>query len=208
MNRNSATESGQISLELTEDMLKVSESDEGSESRRGRNGSRSLHLPTIFASAGVFILAVILIVAWVNSDKKSTNVELNTLKLKINMLEGRLSHLEKEIPELQASVTKGQEPQDFLTQRLNALSVQVSQLENQVSSAAGGVGVRNTVQPSSVTQDKGRYHEVRPGETLYRIAKIYGFSVDELCRLNDISPDDVGDIQPGRRLLVSLKDEM
>ena len=43
-------------------------------------------------------------------------------------------------------------------------------------------------------------------DTLYRIAKTYGFSVDELCRLNDISPDDVGDIQPGRRLLVSSKD--
>ncbi len=206
MNQNSAKESGQISLELTEDMLEVSESDEGLESRRGRNGSRSLHLPTIVASAGVFILAVILIVAWVNSDKKSTNVELNTLKLKINMLEGRLSHLEKEIPELQASVTKGQEPQVFLTQRLNELSLQVNQLENQVSSAAGGVRGSGSVQPKRLIQDNERYHEVKPGETLYRIAKTYGLSVDELCRLNDISPDEIGDIQPGQRLLVSPKD--
>jgi len=206
MNRNSATESGQISLELTEDMLEVTESDEGSESRSGRNGSRSFHLPTIVASAGVFILTVIFIMVWVNSDKKSTEVELNTLKLKINMLEGRLSHLEKEIPELQTSVTKGQEPQGFLKQRLNELSLQVNQLENKVSSAAGGVRGSGSVQPRGLTQDNERYHEVRPGETLYRIAKTYGFSVDELCRLNDISPDEIGDIQPGRRLLVSSKD--
>ena len=110
MNRNSATESDEIALELTEDMLKVPESDEDLKSRRGRNGSKSLHLPIIAASAGVFILTAILIVAWVNSNRKSTDVELNTLKLKINMVEGRLRHLEKEIPELQASVTKGQEP--------------------------------------------------------------------------------------------------
>jgi len=206
MNRSSTMESDQIALELTEDMLEVPESDEGLKSLRGRNGSKSLPLPIIAASAGVFILTVILIVVWVNSNKKSTAVELNTIKLKINMVEGRLSHLEKEIPELQASVTKRQEPQGFLTQRLNALSMQVNQLENQVSSAAGGVRVPNSVQPSPVTQDKGRYHEVKPGETLYRIAKTYGFSVDKLCRLNDISPDDVGDIQPGRRLLVSSKD--
>jgi LysM repeat protein len=186
----------------------LEESDEGLESRRGRNGSRSLHLPTIVANAGVFILTVIFVVVWVNSDKKSTDVELNTLKLKINMLEGRLSHLEKGIQELQASVTKGQEPQGFLTQRLNDLSLQVNQLEKQVSSAAGGVRGSGSVQPRRLTQDNERYHEVRPGETLYRIAKTYGFSVDELCRLNDISPDEIGDIQPGRRLLVSSKDEL
>jgi LysM repeat protein len=207
MNRDLDMESDQIALELTEDMLQVPESDDDLKSRMGRNGSKSLHLPTIFASAGVFIVAVILIVVWVNSGKKGTNVELNTLKLKINMLEGRLSHLEKEIPELQASLTKGEDPQGLLTQRLNALSLQVSQLENEVSSAAR-VRVPDSVQPSPVTQDKGRYHEVRAGETLYRIARTYGLSVDELCRLNDISQDEVGDIQPGRRLLVSSKDEL
>ena len=206
MNRNSSMESDHIALELTEDMLEVPESDEGLKSRRGPNGSKSLRLPFIVASAGIFILTVILIVVWVNSHRKSTDVELNTLKLKINMVEGRLSHLEKEIPELQTSVTKGQEPQDFLTQRLNALSLQVKRLENQVRSASAGVRDAGSVQPSRVTQDKGRYHEVRPGETLYRIAITYGISVDELCRLNDIGPDDVGGIKPGRRLLVSSKD--
>jgi LysM repeat protein len=206
MNRNSTTESDQIALELTEDMLEVPESDEDLKTRRGRNGSKSLHLPFIAASAGVFILTVIFIVVWVNSNRKNTDVELNTLKLKINMVEGRLSHLEKEITELQASVTKGEEPQDLFTQRLNALSLQINRLENQVKSASESVRGSGSVQPSAVTQDKGRYHEVKPGETLYRIARTYGLSVDELCRLNNISPNDVGDIQPGRRLLVSSKD--
>jgi len=205
MNQNSATESDQIALDLTEDMLEAPGSDEDLKPRRGRDGSKSSHLPIIVVSAGVFILAF-LIVVWVNSNKKGTDIELNTLKLKINMLEGRLSHLEKEVPDLQASVEKGREPQSFLTQRLDALSQQVNQLENQVSSAAAGVKVSDSAQPSTLTRDKRRYHEVKPGETLYRIARTYGFSVDELCRLNDISPDDVGDIQPGRRLLVSSED--
>jgi LysM repeat protein len=199
-------ESDQVALELTEDMMEVPESDEDLESRRDRNGFRSLPLPIIAASAGVFILSVILMVGWVNSNRKNTDVELNTLKLKINMVETRLSHIEKEISELQTSLTKGQDPQDFLTQRLNALSLQVSQLEKKVSSSTRGVSDSSSVQPGGVTQDKERYHEVKPGETLYRIARTYGFSVDELCRLNNISPGDVGDIQPGRRLLVSSKE--
>ena len=122
-------------------------------SSRGPNGSKSFRLPFIAASAGIFILTVILIVVWVNSNKKSTDVELNTLKLKINMVEGRLSHLEKEIPDLQTSVTKEQEPQDFLSQQLNALSLKVNQLENQMSSAAESVRGSGSVQPRAVTQD-------------------------------------------------------
>ena len=206
MNRNSTTESDQIALELTEDILDVPESNEDSKSRRGRNGSKSLNLPFIAASAGVFILTLIFIVVWVNANRKSIDIELNTLKLKINMVETRLSHLEKEIPELQTSMTKGQGPQSLLTQRLNELSLQVNRLENQVRSVSAGVKDAGSIQLSQETQDKGRYHEVKPGETLYRIARTYGFSVDELCRLNDISPEDVDDIKPGRRLLVSLKD--
>ncbi|UCF58134.1 MAG: LysM peptidoglycan-binding domain-containing protein, partial [Deltaproteobacteria bacterium] len=42
------------------------------------------------------------------------------------------------------------------------------------------------------------------GETLYRIAKKYGITVDELCRLNDMAPSQV--IKPGQKLLVSSAD--
>jgi len=48
---------------------------------------------------------------------------------------------------------------------------------------------------------KGRYHEVRRGDSLYRIALQYGTSVDELCRLNNMSRNQV--IYPGQRLLVA-----
>ncbi|MDQ7005605.1 MAG: LysM peptidoglycan-binding domain-containing protein [Acidobacteriota bacterium] len=46
----------------------------------------------------------------------------------------------------------------------------------------------------------GRVHVVRRGESLYRIAHRYGVSVDTLCRLNNIRPDQT--IHPGDRLTV------
>lgn len=46
----------------------------------------------------------------------------------------------------------------------------------------------------------GIYHEVRPGQTVYRIARTYGVDVDKLMRLNRI--DDPTRIQPGDRLFV------
>ncbi len=47
----------------------------------------------------------------------------------------------------------------------------------------------------------GRVHVVRRGETLSRIARRYGLSVRQLCRLNGIEPGTV--IHPGDRLVVA-----
>ena len=52
---------------------------------------------------------------------------------------------------------------------------------------------------------KERYHEVHSGETLYRIARKYGLSVTELCRLNNITPNKI--IQPGQKLIIAPKSE-
>jgi len=41
---------------------------------------------------------------------------------------------------------------------------------------------------------------VKKGETLYRVSLKYGLSVEELCRINKITPVTV--IVPGRKLLV------
>lgn len=46
----------------------------------------------------------------------------------------------------------------------------------------------------------GIYHEVRPGQTVYRIARTYGVDVNKLMRLNRI--DDPTRIQPGDLLFV------
>jgi len=46
----------------------------------------------------------------------------------------------------------------------------------------------------------GVYHQVRPGQTLFRIAKTYGVGVDELSRVNRIS--DPADIEVGDRLFI------
>lgn len=46
----------------------------------------------------------------------------------------------------------------------------------------------------------GIYHEVRPGQTVYRIAYTYGVDMEKMIRLNRI--DDPAAIQPGDRIFV------
>ena len=54
-------------------------------------------------------------------------------------------------------------------------------------------------EPTSHTKE--RYYIVRSEDTLYRIAKQHGISVDELCRFNAITKTDP--IHPGQKLLVA-----
>jgi LysM repeat protein len=48
---------------------------------------------------------------------------------------------------------------------------------------------------------ESRYHEVSAGETLYRISRQYGLTVEELRKLNNISPESV--IYVGQKLIIS-----
>jgi hypothetical protein len=57
-----------------------------------------------------------------------------------------------------------------------------------------------SVNKRALPQTKERYQEVRRGETLYRIAKKYGISVQELCLLNGINSNKT--IQPTQKLFV------
>ena len=63
------------------------------------------------------------------------------------------------------------------------------------------VEVPTAAQGELITRAPEKYHEVRPGDTLYRIALKSGISVDKLCRLNNITPNTV--IHAGQKLLVS-----
>jgi LysM repeat protein len=70
--------------------------------------------------------------------------------------------------------------------------------------ALTAIDIKTSMSPHEkpTSRTKSRYHEVRPGETLFRIAKRYGINVDELCSLNHITPKTV--IHPGQKLLVTF----
>jgi lipid-binding SYLF domain-containing protein len=56
-------------------------------------------------------------------------------------------------------------------------------------------------QKKPVSQAEGQYYVVRSGDTLSKIGKQHGISVDELCRLNNMIKTDT--IHPGQKLLVA-----
>jgi LysM repeat protein len=110
--------------------------------------------------------------------------ELNFIKTRLDQVEERLARL--------GAV------EERLTQ-LEGAEQKMAHLESQVNKLERSVSKLNTLVASRPKKD--RYHEVRQGDSLFKIAQKHGITVEELCRLNKITSKTV--IRPGQTLLVA-----
>jgi LysM repeat protein len=125
--------------------------------------------------AVIGILAVIAAIVLFLGRGNGTSVEA------LKAMEVKLADLEKKWAKLEGLEQKTAD----LEKQIRKLQGSLSQLRRPVSSKSQGA----------------RYHEVRQGETLSGIAKVYDLGLKDLCRLNQITPETV--IRPGQRLLIS-----
>lgn len=160
---------------------------------------------TLIGGASILLLIILIALFSGRGDELSPqDPRLEQLEQRMTRLEGiydKIIFLEKQGEELQDSVAEAGKSARFLALRLDKLSQNVDRMEKGVASLPAKTKAPLTIQRRTFTLAKGRYHEVRPGDSLYRIAQQYGTSVDELCRLNNMSPNQV--IHPGQRLLVA-----
>jgi len=69
--------------------------------------------------------------------------------------------------------------------------------------SAGCAGVdtyTGPVLPATVQSSERSYHRVAPGETLWKISRVYGVEIDDIIRLNHLTDSSV--IEPGQALLI------
>jgi LysM repeat protein len=164
------------------------------------------------------LLAVLLILVFLGGifyflSRRSPDDETNLLQSKLANLEQKISSLEKQITELQGKVsTLGPDP--VFLQQLDALAQKVEALEKQKQPVAE-TKAKSSASPKSAAETKAmpsapskpaasiekQYHTVQKGDTLYRISKKYGISVEELRKLNNLSGDQA--LRTGQKLLVS-----
>jgi len=149
---------------------------------------------------GIVILLLIVGFALVFKFHRSTAADLEAVKNRVQMLEQNFPQLAGQIIQLQRSVSKLSESAESLNQRIEELSEKVDRPQKGAPATQAKSEAPRAVQAKPATQTRAGPHEVKQGDTLYGIAKKYGISVSELCRLNQISPKQP--IKPGQKLLV------
>ena len=174
----------------------------------GTRSRRSVSVMTYLIFAGIVVLIVGVGFALFFQFHERSTTDLEPIKNRLKMLEkglpqlaGLVMELQRSVPNLNATGESLTQRMDVLTQRMDELNQKVSQLQATTitEKAEGETPLR--IQKKSVVRTQKAYHQVQPGETLYRIAKKYEISLAELCRLNQISAGQA--IRPGQKLLVS-----
>lgn len=169
---------------------------------RKRKDIKSHKKPLIVGSVGIIIF--ILIFAWfVKGHKENSGENMGSMQAtpdrlekilgQLQRLEEKIAHLEKEREELQQSLKKAEREKKALSQEIEKIA---KKLPHPAEPSRALLATEKKPFRSS-----NSYHEVRSGDSLYKIAEEYAISVRELCRLNNLTEDQL--IRPGQKLLIA-----
>ena len=194
MTRDIGSDTQEIFGEMQEDLAR-----QKANIRRGRNpqgpdsSGKSLLL---WGFIGIILL--LLIVLFFRGGDKAVTEDLNALKARVEQLEKKASTLEAaakkmdaldgQIKGLQQSVSKVEGAQRSLSERVDKLSQRTAK-----------PSAPQAAQKKTVVQ--GKVHEVRPGETVFSIAKKYDLTADQLLKLNNMTKKDT--LRVGQKLVVA-----
>jgi LysM repeat protein len=207
MNENSDNEMREFEEQVA-DGMGYTRKDDNTRRRKSILNFNPQRKTLILGGAGILIL-IVLIALFSGGDNKLSTEDLASTQVRLDQLDKRLTHLEGmqvriaslERKEKGRAQSMADRSGKSLTQGLDKLTQKIEQLEKRMASTPAKTEAPYPIQRRPFPMAKGRYHEVRSGETLYQIARQYGISVSKLCRLNNLSPDQV--IHPGQKLLVA-----
>jgi LysM repeat protein len=132
------------------------------------------------------------------------SVRLTDMRNHVDQIEKRAVDFEKKQAEDRGQLAKLEGKLTALSnspglKEVETLVPRVELLEKQMES----MHVRQKVTTvRSKPVHRKQYYEVKEGDTLYRISRRFGLTVDELIKMNDLDEDDAS-IMVGERLVVS-----
>ena len=147
---------------------------------------------------GALTVGVVFLIAgfFLRSSNVDPEIKMRSLETRIKQLEERLYRLDWIEANLEQIEEKNKQFTTFIdTIKKPNTPPQSTTTEKPITPP------ESTTAQTAKEQIEAVYHEVLPGETLYRIGLRYGIAVDELLRLNDLEPGAT--IYPNQKILIS-----
>lgn len=194
------------------DSMKYNFEDDDPPRHKSNRNNSSRRKFMIFGGVGILIVIFLVLIFFGGGDKPS-KVDQTPFKLRLDQLEKRVTRfegiairvasLEKNERELEKAISEANNAKKILQQQYNKLAQRLENLQKEKPIITAKTKVPKAPKKTSSSLEEKGFHVVRPGDNLYRIARKYQISVDELCRLNNISSKKA--IYPGQKLLVTPK---
>lgn len=208
MDRNPGQERDEIMEGFADDLLGK---DMNPSHRKGSPGPKSHGKSIILWAVGILILIAVVSFLFGGGSEVSKKdldsvysrlAQLEKRTENLEAVEGKIAQLEKEDKKLEKSAIKIDKSIGYLKSQVGKLNKKIDGLQKGMPSSGPGAKPSNIRQGRQKPPAGTQIHEVRAGDSLYLIARKYGISVDELCRINNITKKHV--IQPGQKLKVVL----
>ncbi len=160
---------------------------------------------------GFLILAILLILLFTRSRSTTVNDKVLALENRVTKLEEGLAKFEA-IDDRVAQIREQAQTFEQFKERFDrseaSLMLRMDHIAKNLDSMQKQMGkssARKTKSSTTATVSKktagNRFHTVKPGETLYKIAPQYGLTVEKMRRLNKLADGAI--IHPGQKLRVS-----
>ncbi|MBW1805484.1 MAG: LysM peptidoglycan-binding domain-containing protein [Deltaproteobacteria bacterium] len=182
--------------------------------KKGRQASRrrtgKAEIPIFKIGAGLVALVIILVflIPRIGTDANDSKIE--SIDTRLRQLERRLNRVEEIEKRLSVLDEKRTQFEVSLLNRIGSLENSLSRKKTRPDQKQDNLHKEAALKRSNADKgpgelkditEKARYHQVRAGETLYRISLKYGLKVEDLRKLNKIGPEAV--IHVGQKLIVS-----
>lgn len=193
--------------QVSDDLVDSESQDRDIHKKKESGGFRLTGPSAVILGLGLVVVVVLLVMLFRGGTEVNTG-DMESLRARVSQVEARLIRIDTTVPKtgpLEEKINALSESLAKLESSERALRAQVDKLsqaiEKMPEKQAPVVTKKEVTPPPS--QTKGRYHEVSRGETLYRIAKQYKISVDQLRRMNNLKENQA--IYVGQKLLVALE---
>ena len=156
------------------------------------------------------IIVIILLAVFFRGSRTPGSKDLEIMRERIEHLDARVVRLESfgkkvmaienQFADMEQTLSRLEASNRALNQQVSDLTRKTESLSTPTASGSAKPQASPSQQSPPSQQTKARYHEVSRGETLFRISKKYGITVNQLRQLNNLKENQA--IYPGQKLLV------
>jgi LysM repeat protein len=160
---------------------------------------------------GFLILAVLLILlftrSWSTTEENRILVLENQMtKLeesiaKFEMIDDRVAQIWEQAQTFEQFKERFDRSEASLMLRMDHITKNIDNMQKQIGKSSARKAKSSTTTTASRKTAGKRFHTVKRGETLYKIGRKYGLTVEKIRHLNKLADGAV--IHPGQKLLVS-----
>lgn len=170
---------------------------------------KSSPIPLVLLGFGFLVMIFLFIIFLSKSTDIASKTEIINIEKRLALLEERLGKIDEIDEKLILLDTQGKKF-DLFVDRFDrfetSMSLKMDIINNELyTSQKRGNKSSESKKPERTKISKKIahpiYHEVKAKETLYQISRRYGLTVDDLRKLNRLTPETV--IHPGQKLIVS-----